>query len=59
MEYADDLAVSRITIIDEQKSTVTVGLLNRYRYWTPTQARLLASDIIWQNGAMLEARVEL
>lgn len=58
VEYADDLAVSRITIIDEQKSTVTVGLLNRYRYWTPTQARLLASDIIWQNGAMLEAGVK-
>lgn len=58
VEYADDLAVSRITVIDEQKSTVIVGLLNRYRYWTPTQARLLASDIIWQNGAMLEARVE-
>lgn len=58
VEYADDLAVSRITIIDEQKSTVTVGLLNRYRYWTPTQARLLASDIVWQNGAMLEARVD-
>lgn len=58
VEYADDLAVSRITIIDEQNSTVTVGLLNRYRYWTPTQARILASDIVWQNGTMLEGRVE-
>lgn len=52
--HIHDLGTSRITILDQQQSSLTVGLLNHYRYWTPTQARLLASDIIWQFGASLE-----
>lgn len=56
IEHADDLAVSRITIIDAQRPLITVGLLDRSRYWTSTQARLLASDIIWEHGSMLEER---
>lgn len=58
IEHADDLAVSRITIIDAQRPLIVIGLLNRSRYWTPTQARLLASDIIWEHGAMLEKRAK-
>lgn len=54
IEHADDLAVSRITIIDAQRPLIVIGLLDQSRYWTPTQARLLASDIIWERGAMLE-----
>lgn len=56
IEHADDLAVSRITIIDAQRPLIVVGLLNRFRYWTQTQARLLASDILWEHGATLEER---
>lgn len=56
IEHADDLVVSRITIIDAQRPLIVIGLLDRSRYWTPTQARLLASDIIWEHGAMLEER---
>jgi hypothetical protein len=56
MDHADDLAVSRITVIDPHEPCLAVGLLNRYRYWTRTQARLLASDLLWQHGALLEAR---
>lgn len=56
IEHADDLAVSRITIIDAQRPLIVIGLLDRSRYWTPTQARLLASDIIWEHGATLEER---
>lgn len=58
IEYADSLAVSRITILDNKDSLIVIGLLNRYRYWTKTQARLLASDILWQYGATLEARAK-
>lgn len=58
IDYADDLAVSRITIIDAQRPLIVIGLLDRSRYWTPTQARLLASDIIWEHGAILEERVK-
>lgn len=56
VEQADDLAVSRITVIDSERPCLVIGLLNRSRYWTPTQARLLASDILWEHGAMLEER---
>ncbi len=56
VEYADDLAVSRITIVDDARPLIIVGLLDRYRYWTQTQARLLSSDILWQYGALLEER---
>ncbi|MBS1161638.1 MAG: hypothetical protein H6R15_4057 [Proteobacteria bacterium] len=56
--HADDLAVSRITIIDAHLPVVIVGLLDRHRYWTPTQARLLASDILWEHGALLEERAK-
>ncbi len=56
IEHADDLAVSRITIIDAQRPLIVIGLLNRFRYWTQTQARLLASDILWEHGATLEER---
>lgn len=58
IEYADDLAVSRITIIDAKRPLIVIGLLDRSRYWTLTQARLLASDIIWEHGAMLEERTK-
>jgi hypothetical protein len=56
LERIDNLAASRITIVDASAPTLTIGLLNRYRYWTETQARLLASDLIWQYGAQLEER---
>lgn len=56
IDAADDLAASRITLIDAQEPCMAVGLLNRYLYWTPTQARLLASDLLWQHGALLEER---
>lgn len=56
IEQADDLAASRITVIDAHEPLIIIGLLDRYRYWTQTQARLLASDVLWQHGAMLEER---
>lgn len=58
VDTADDLAASRITLIDAQEPCLAVGLLDRYRYWTPTQARLLASDLLWQHGALLEERAK-
>lgn len=55
---ADDLAASRITVVDAREPCLVVGLLDRYRYWTQTQARLLASDLLWQYGALLEERAQ-
>jgi hypothetical protein len=58
IETADDLAASRITVLDDREPCLVVGLLDRYRYWTQTQARLLASDLVWQHGALLEERAQ-
>jgi SAM-dependent methyltransferase len=58
IEAADDLAASRITVLDAREPCLVVGLLDRYRYWTQTQARLLASDLLWQYGAVLEGRAQ-
>ncbi len=54
LSFADNYSVSRITVSDKTNQSLIVGLLHRYRYWTPTQARMLAADIIWQHGMMLE-----
>jgi N-6 DNA Methylase len=45
VEAADEAAASLLTItLDE--STVLVGQLDQYRYWTKTRARLLASVLV-------------
>ncbi len=52
---ADDLMTSRIIqTFESDPAVVRVGLLNQYRYWTPTQARTLASDIYRNLGRALE-----
>jgi hypothetical protein len=56
IEAIEDLSASRITVVDAKEPCLVVGLLDRYRYWTPTRARLLASDLLWQHGALLEER---
>ncbi|PAU75293.1 HsdM family class I SAM-dependent methyltransferase [Halomonas salipaludis] len=54
VNQAGGLGVSRITLLSADQSSLIVGLLNRYRYWTQSQARLLASELIWEFGARLE-----
>ena len=54
IEQVGGLGVSRITLLSADQPSLTVGLLNRYRYWTQSQARLLASELIWEFGARLE-----
>lgn len=54
VEQASDLGTSRITLLSADQPSLTVGLLNRYRYWTQSQAQLLASELIWEFGARLE-----
>lgn len=58
LNFADSYSVSRVTVSDQQNLTLVIGLLDRYRYWTPSQARMLATDIIWQHGATLEGDIE-
>ncbi|TDX24806.1 N-6 DNA methylase [Modicisalibacter xianhensis] len=54
IDQASDLGTSRITLLSADQPSLTVGLLNRYRYWTQSQARLVASELVWEFGAQLE-----
>ncbi len=54
VQQLSSLGVSRITLLSSTQPSLIVGLLNRYRYWTQSQARLLASDLVWEYGARLE-----
>jgi hypothetical protein len=52
---ADDLMVSRIIHTWEQHpGHLSVGILDQSRYWTPSQAWLLASDLLRNYGHQLE-----
>lgn len=53
-DVVSDYHLSKITIINNEQKTITVGILDRYRYWTITQATQLATQIIWQYGNILE-----
>ena len=41
-------------IIRETENGLRVGILNQYRYWTPSRARLLAADILQNHAAVFE-----
>lgn len=45
LKAADEGAASLVSLRIGQETTL-VGLLDRYRYWTPTRARLLASILL-------------
>ena len=55
LEKADDLMVSRIIHTwENHPGRLRVGILDQLRYWTHTQARLLASDVLRNYGHQLE-----
>lgn len=44
---ADDTGATRI--IQQVEGGILVGILNQYRYWTPSRARLLGAEIVRQH----------
>ena len=54
MSQIDTMGVSQLNIVDNDNGTLTIGLLNQYRYWVPSRAVLLAGYILWNHGAILE-----
>ena len=44
LKLADDTGATRI--IQQVKGGLVIGLLNQYRYWTPSRARLLGAEIV-------------
>src|ERR1035441_7292420 len=43
-------------IIQETERGLVIGILNQYRYWTPSRARLLAAEILQNHTAYLRKR---
>ena len=52
LELATKTGASRIVRTD--KNRLVVGILNQYRYWTPSRARLLAADILRDYFSVFE-----
>ena len=56
LKVADEAAASEI-LIDTGQGELLVGRLAQRRYWSETQARLLAQQIIWSHVELLKRRV--
>ena len=52
LTLATKTGASRIIQRDDQR--LLVGILNQYRYWTPSRARLLAADILREYFTVFE-----
>ena len=58
MSEIKQFGASQIYIPSKHGSPIlTVGLMDQYRYWIPSQAQFLAHRIIWTHGAKLESKV--
>jgi hypothetical protein len=53
LSLADQLAASEVLYRDEQAGCLWVARLAQARYWTLTQARLLARRIVWEHADFL------
>jgi hypothetical protein len=51
-KLADDTGTTRI--IQQVEGGLLLGILNQYRYWTPSRARLLGAEIVGQHMATFE-----
>ena len=51
-KLADDTGTTRI--IQHVEGGLLIGLLNQYRYWTPSRARLLGAEIVRQHMSIFE-----
>lgn len=52
LKLADDTGATRI--IQQVDGGLVIGLLNQYRYWTPSRARLLGAEIVRSHMGAFE-----
>ncbi len=52
LQLADDTGATRV--IQQVDGGLLVGILNQYRYWTPSRARLLGAEIVRQYMGVFE-----
>jgi hypothetical protein len=56
-QTADTLSSSEIIYRDEQSDCLFVGRLNQARYWSISQARLVARRLIWEHVDFLSGKL--
>jgi hypothetical protein len=57
LRVADEAAASEVLLRDGSFGLL-IGRLNQRRYWSETQARLLAQRIVWSHLELLKGRAE-
>jgi hypothetical protein len=57
VKAADSLAATRIIAIDSPTSLI-IGIVAQYRYFTPSRARLLAIDLLQEHANVLEGKAD-
>jgi hypothetical protein len=43
------MAATEIIIADDRASVLWIGRLNQARYWSSSQARLVARTLVWEH----------
>jgi hypothetical protein len=56
-QAADTLSSSEIIYRDEKSDCLFVGRLNQARYWSISQARLVARRLIWEHVDFLSGKL--
>jgi N-6 DNA Methylase len=56
IDLSDKLASTEIIIVDDEASCLILGRLNQARYWSSSQARLVARRLIWENIDFLSGK---
>jgi hypothetical protein len=56
MRSANEFGASQIVSVDSRGRALHLALLNQYRYWTPSRARLCAMTLAEEFGALLTAK---
>lgn len=56
VRVADELSATEIIYVDEEGGGLVIGRLNQARYWTRSQAKLVARRVIWDHIDFLSGK---
>jgi N-6 DNA Methylase len=53
LQAADEMSAAEVLCSNAAEQSLWIGRLNQARYWSPTQARLVAQRVIWDHISLL------
>lgn len=56
IRLADELSATEVILVDEVSGGLLIGRLNQARYWSASQARLVARRVVWENVDFLSGQ---